>query len=158
MPLIVNIQKGWKDKVAYKKDQGRYVRMAAYWLLLFIAWAGLYKFRFWMDGLGAWAQTNIVPGNIPYIQTPLTISVLVSWIILPIVSAVGLYKFLNKPKVADLLIETEAELRKCTWPTLEETWRAAVVVVITVVVIGLFLAGSDFVLSKIFRFIIFPGK
>ena len=40
----------------------------------------------------------------------------------------GLRKFLNKPRVADLLIETEAELKRVKWAPRKEAKRATAVV------------------------------
>ncbi len=129
--------------------------MAAYWILLFIVMAGFYKFRFWLDGtLGDWSRKNLLGQDFLGIPTSFNVFLCIA---LTLLSAYLLFLFLNKPKVADLLIETEAELKKCTWPTLKETWDASVVVVITVVVIGLFLAGSDMVLSRIFNLILYSG-
>ena len=148
-------QKPRTIKVAYKKDQGRHVRMAAYWILLFIAMAGLYKFRFWLDGtLGEWARKNLFGQDFLGIPTSFNVFLCIA---LTLGTAYLLLLFLNRPKTADLLIETEAELKKCTWPTLRETWDASVVVVITVIVIGLFLAGSDVVLSRILNVILYSG-
>ncbi len=141
--------------MAYKKDQGRHVRMAAYWILLFIIMAGFYKFRFWLDStLGAWSRRNLLGQDFLGMPTSFNVFFCIAFTLL---SAYLLYLYLNKPKVADLLIETEAELRKCTWPTLKETWDASVVVVITVLVIGAFLAVSDIFLSKIFKVILYSG-
>jgi len=61
---------------------------------------------------------------------------------------------LKKPKNADLLIETESELRKVTWPTLDETIDGSIVVVIVVVFLMAFMAGADFVLGEVFTRII----
>ena len=41
-----------------------------------------------------------------------------------------LFRTLEKPKNADLLIETESELRKVTWPTLDETIVGSIVVMV----------------------------
>lgn len=40
-------------------------------------------------------------------------------------------------------VEIISELRKVTWPTMEETWYLTVVVLIVAGVIGLFLGGVD---------------
>jgi len=39
-----------------------------------------------------------------------------------------LFWFLNRPKVADQLVEMEAELRKVSWPTLGDAWQSTLVV------------------------------
>ena len=41
------------------------------------------------------------------------------------------------------------ELRKVVWPTGQELYRYTLVVLFTVVVLGLFIGGSDYFLSEI---------
>jgi preprotein translocase SecE subunit len=38
-------------------------------------------------------------------------------------------------------------MRKCTWPTLEETWKSSVVVLLVVVFFTVVLAGMDLFLN-----------
>lgn len=57
-----------------------------------------------------------------------------------------IYRWLNRPKVADMLIDTEAELRKVTWPSAKETWAGTIAVAVTVVVLLAFLLTADTVL------------
>jgi preprotein translocase SecE subunit len=68
------------------------------------------------------------------------------------VTGLLIHRYLNRPKVADLLIETESELKKVTWPTPGETWTGSIAVVITVVVLLAYLSLADiflvFVLSR----------
>jgi len=54
-----------------------------------------------------------------------------------------IYRFLNRPKVADMLIETESELRKVVWPTWADTWAGTMAVVVTVIVLLAYLAVAD---------------
>jgi preprotein translocase SecE subunit len=63
-------------------------------------------------------------------------------------------RYLQRPKTADLLIETEAEMKKVTWPTLQEVVNAAIVVVVCVVFIGAFLALADWLLGRVMRYFI----
>jgi preprotein translocase SecE subunit len=58
-----------------------------------------------------------------------------------------LYRWTESPKIADSLIDTENELRKVTWPTLDEAIQSSVVVIVTVVVLMMILAGADFILG-----------
>ena len=59
-----------------------------------------------------------------------------------------LYRWQNKPKTADLLIETETELRKVTWPTLDETIKGSVTVMVCVLILMAYLAGADWLLAR----------
>ena len=58
------------------------------------------------------------------------------------------YRVLNRPKAADLLIDTEAEMRKVTWPSLPETWAGTLAVMLTVAVLFAFLTVVDYVFSE----------
>ena len=49
---------------------------------------------------------------------------------------------------ADLLIETESELRKVTWPTVPEAVRSSIVVIACVLFLMAFLAGADWLLGR----------
>ncbi len=63
------------------------------------------------------------------------------------VIAIILHRWLNKPNVADMLIETEGELRKVTWPNAKETWAGTIAVAVTVLVMLAFLFTTDIVLT-----------
>jgi preprotein translocase SecE subunit len=61
---------------------------------------------------------------------------------------------LETPKRADLLIETEHELRKVSWPTLDEAVDGSIVVVVVVLFLMGFMAVADYVLGIVFQRII----
>ncbi|MHC4894808.1 MAG: preprotein translocase subunit SecE [Planctomycetota bacterium] len=67
-----------------------------------------------------------------------------------IVGAITANRYLNKTETVDALIDTEAELKKVTWPTFNETVNASLVVVGFVVALTGYLWLSDRVLSSIF--------
>ena len=50
---------------------------------------------------------------------------------------------------ADLLIDTESELKKVTWPTGEEVANSSFVVIVSVLFIMGFLAVADFIIAKL---------
>lgn len=52
------------------------------------------------------------------------------------------------------LQQTQDELKKVTWPTRTEVIRLTVVIIIVSVVVGLFLGGLDFLLTKVTEIII----
>ncbi|RME94547.1 MAG: preprotein translocase subunit SecE [Verrucomicrobia bacterium] len=47
--------------------------------------------------------------------------------------------------------ETREELRKCNWPTWQELKGATVVVMITIILLGLYIAAADFVILTVVR-------
>ena len=81
----------------------------------------------------------------------INIIIIMSILIVTVVLAGGLwllYRFLEQPRQADLLIETESELNKVTWPTMPEAVNSSLVVLGTVIFLMVFLAGADWILGR----------
>ena len=93
---------------------------------------------------------------VPLVNLPLSIALF---------AAIGSFVFglwflnrtLERPKNADLLIETESELRKVTWPTVDETVDGSVVVIVVVLFLMGFMAAADYLLGNVFTRIITGG-
>ena len=144
--------KGTRRSKAYKADQGRLARMAAFWSLALLY---LFGCTFLHDQLVLSDSLSRTLGGvvIPVVGVSLTGAFLISTSTF-VVGFVWLMRWQQKPKVADMLIETEAELRKVTWPSGQEVINSSLVVMVTVVLLGLFLAGSDYVLARIMKYLI----
>ena len=139
---------------AYKPEQGRMARMAAFWSLALLL---LFGCTFLHDTLAGYVdalQDPIGGLEIPIVSIGLTGAFLISALLF-LGGILWLYSYMNRPKVADFLIEVETEMRKVTWPTLEQVINASIVVVITVAVLMGFLAGSDYVLGRLVERLIF---
>lgn len=131
----------------YKEDQGRHVRMAAFWSLVFFLGFGC---RFLHDLMVQWEDLRTPLGGtrIPIVGVNLSPAFLVSGLIF----GAGLFliqRWQQRPKVAELLIDTEAELKKVSWPKGEEVWNASMVVLLSVVLLGALLAVSDVFLYRL---------
>ncbi len=139
----------------YKEDQGRLARMAAFWSLTLFVLFGctfLYDVLIQYDSM----STPIGDKQIPIVSVDLNWAFLISFSVFA-VGVVLLLRWQQRPKVADLLIDTEAELRKVTWPTGPEVMNSSMVVVVCVLLIGAFLALADLFLARIMKVIIFGG-
>ncbi len=139
--------------MAYKKDQGRMARMAAYWSLAILMFYGCHSLHGELNGRVEMLKNDLLGQPVPVLGLTVNGAFLIAAAIL----GLGLYmlhRWQESPKVADLLIETENELRKVTWPTLPEAINSSIVVLITVAVMMVFLAGSDWILGKWFTFIL----
>jgi preprotein translocase subunit SecE len=55
-------------------------------------------------------------------------------------------------RAGDYVMETREELRKCSWPSVDELRGSTVVVMISIVLLGGFTVAIDFVLTLMFRF------
>lgn len=142
--------------MAYKQDQGRMARMAAYWSLAILVFYGCHSLHGELNGRVDALQNDLLGAPLPV----LGLTVNGAFLIAAGCLALGLYmlhRWQETPKVADLLIETENELKKVTWPTLPEAINASIVVLITVAILMVFLAGSDWLLGKAFSRILLGG-
>ncbi len=59
----------------------------------------------------------------------------------------------NLVRLRNYALETREELRKCTWPSVDELKGSTVVVVISIFLIGVFTVAIDFLLNGIIRWI-----
>jgi len=57
-------------------------------------------------------------------------------------------------KISGYLKETQEELKKCTWPTWDELKGSTVVVVVSILLLGGFTVGVDFIFTSIIRHIV----
>lgn len=57
-------------------------------------------------------------------------------------------------RISEFFRETQEELRKCTWPTLEELKGSTVVVVIAILLLGCFTMGIDFAVTLVVRHLV----
>ena len=57
-------------------------------------------------------------------------------------------------KISDFFNEVQAELKKISYPTKNETIGSTTVVIIFVIIIGFFLASVDSILMRVVRLVI----
>jgi preprotein translocase SecE subunit len=136
--------------MAYRKDQGRLARMAAFWSMAILFFYGCVSLRqelagYYPEDLG---QRLFEGGRIPIIGVDLTPAFLIATVCC-IAGMILLYRWTESPKIADQLIDTESELRKVTWPTLQEATHSSFVVIMCVLVLMAILAGSDYLLGRL---------
>ncbi|MDP6762195.1 MAG: preprotein translocase subunit SecE [Planctomycetota bacterium] len=142
--------------MAYKKDQGRMARMAVFWflaVLLFYGCLSLYRELF--GRVDALAQN--LAGRVPVLGLDINGALLVTAAVFCGILLL-IYRYTERPRTADLLIETESELKKVTWPTVDEAFKSSIVVVLTVAFLMAFLAFSDALLGRVARVILMGGS
>ncbi len=82
---------------------------------------------------------------------------IVSALIVILIGGSGIFLSFFYKKTADFLIDTEAEMKKVAWPPWGEVKGSATVVISTVIVMALFLAGLDSLLALVVQWMgIFP--
>jgi len=92
--------------------------------------------------------------KLPVLGTSLSSSFLISAVVFLGATFLA-YRWVESPKIADLLIETEHELRKVTWPTGKEVMNSSIVVVVCVALLMAFLAGADWALARVLNPLLF---
>jgi preprotein translocase SecE subunit len=150
--------------VPYKKDQGRMARMATFWSLAILAFWGSYalhnQLRIVFGGVLGRAFGADETGRGGLVIPVLAIQVSAAFLIALLVFGGAMFlifRWTESPKIADLLIETEQELKKVTWPTWREVRDSSAVVILCVTVLLVFLATSDVVLARVSDYLLF-GK
>jgi preprotein translocase subunit SecE len=118
----------------YKSGQGYWTRVlsavgAATIILAGVAWL--------------WGQMLRIQENTILWQSGMAATVI-------IIGGVFLWWLLNKPKVADFMIATEAEMKKVNWPSKREIFLATCVVIGGTIIIGILLFLIDIVFGWFF--------
>lgn len=135
--------------MSYRKDQGRYARLVAFVGLVSLVAYGCFHGGGLVTTLDGWLGER----NATYVDPfPLLGSLKTSTVIaLAVAFVVGylIHAILNRPRVADALIETEEEMHKVTWPTWPETWGGTMAVVAMVLVLFVFLTLVDVALLEV---------
>jgi preprotein translocase subunit SecE len=76
------------------------------------------------------------------------------WIIVWVVVVGGVFVWLWRAgylaRLTTYVQQTKEELRKCTWPSLEELKGSTVVVAISILILGVFTVAVDQVLFQVF--------
>jgi len=122
--------------------------MAAYWSLALLILYGCRSFYLLLPGWWPDLGKPLVASQpkIPILGWNLNGSLLIAGVLLSVTWYL-LYRWQQTPKVADLLIDTETELTKVTWPTMSDAVNSSLVVVAVVLFLMTFLAGSDALLG-----------
>jgi preprotein translocase SecE subunit len=135
------------DLLTYKPDQGRPTRNSTFLALGALSWYGASTFHYFLTW--DWARKSL-GFTIPVVNIDVTTGFLLATVLFFALLAAVRFG-INHPKAAELLIDTEAELKRVTWPSWPETLNGSLVVIITVVALLVILAGADFVLSNFFE-------
>ncbi|MEQ8763372.1 MAG: preprotein translocase subunit SecE [Planctomycetota bacterium] len=131
----------------YKKDQGIYARRTALWLLVLLLLWGAFRLYVWFSGFAALKASNM--GEIPLTDVKLNWAFAIAAIIFA-AAVFGCAKLLNRPKLADLMIDTEQEMKKVTWPTFNDAVNSSVIVIVTVIIFAVFLSVANTLYELVF--------
>lgn len=123
--------------------------MFAFWALVLLIAYGCFHGGGLSDQLDRWmGESNpVLVDPFPVLKT-LKVSTTIALGVL-LLATLSIHVTLNRPRVADALIETEAEMQKVTWPTWSETWSGTMAVTAMVAVLFAFLTLADLFLIKV---------
>ena len=140
----------------YKSDQGVLARGTAFWVLTGFAALAAQRFFYEIQGwrvLSGWMMRNLT-ARVPILGFPLRPAFLLALGAFGVLAYVA-WRVVNLPRAADLLIDTEAEVRKITWPSIDDSRKASYVVIGCVMFMLVFLGVVDLALQWIFRTLIY---
>jgi preprotein translocase SecE subunit len=144
--------------VSYRKNEGRYARMFAFWALLLLMAYGCFHAGGLADLLDGWMgdsnPTFIDP--FPILKT-LKLSTCITLGLLVVIGLV-IHAVLARRRIADALIGTEEELGKVTWPTWAEAVQGTVAVTVMVLVLFVFLTLVDLGLIQVLGMLMGGGR
>ena len=143
--------------MSYRKNEGRFARMFAFWALLLLVAYGCFHGGGLADLLDRWMgdSNSTLIDPFPILKT-LKVSTCIALGAL-LLAGLAIHAVLNRKPIADALIGTEEELMKVTWPTWAEAWQGTVAVTAMVVVLFVFLTVVDLSLIKVMVMLIGGG-
>jgi preprotein translocase SecE subunit len=145
--------------VSYRKDQGRYARMFSFWALSLLVVYGCFHSGGLATLMNGWlgnANDQAFVDPFPLLGSLRPSTCIVLGVVL--VTGFAIHMVLNRPRVADALIDTEHEMHKVTWPTWGETWAGTLAVTAMVIVMFLFLTLADLSLTKVMEMLLGGGS
>jgi preprotein translocase SecE subunit len=117
--------------------------MFAFWALLLLIAYGCFHGGGFAGLLGSWMgdSDRVLIDPFPILKT-MKLSTLIALGVL-VVAGFLIHRILNRPRLADTLIDTETELRKVTWPSWGEALHGTLAVTFMVLILGVFLTLVD---------------
>lgn len=131
----------------HKKGQGTLARSTAYGIGAALILFGALRLFATINRPGQ----NVLVDGLPVLGA-LTVYKVIA-VVVAVAALFALHWLFNKPRTVDLLIETETEMRKVSWPTLPEVWNATLVVCLVTVVLAITMSVFDLALRKLFQLV-----
>jgi preprotein translocase subunit SecE len=125
----------WLSPAVYKRTQGKRVRQSTAGLILVWGWYGC-----WTLSTGPLIDSR----QEIRVGVPVFLAAIIAWVA---------FRLVNVPQFADFLIAVEAEMKKISWPTLQECFRAATVVIVCMFLLAALLFAYDRFWIKFFELI-----
>lgn len=130
----------------YKPGQAKTARWTAYLLLALVLFLGVRSLYAWINEPGKWVWVS----DLPVLGSITAYKAIAAFVFL--LGLYALHMVLNRPALVDLLIDTEQEMRKVSWPSGSDVKNATLVVSLVTFLMGFILFWADEVLMILFRF------
>ncbi len=142
----------------HKDGHGTTVRRAAFVTLAVLTiWGFGFQLYDWLYELPWFKDHRLLGGyQIPVIEQYIDPAFFLCWSLTVLVSRLIL-GWLNSPKTADFLIDTDSELKKVTWPTWDDAYKSSTVVIIFVVTLTGTIVAFDAAVSAVVRLVLAGG-
>jgi preprotein translocase subunit SecE len=121
----------------YKPNQGRMVRQATFVALALVVAFGCFSL-----------SNGLLGGELQPVRVGVPLGV---WLVLCWVA----FRVVNMSRFAEFLIAVESELDKVVWPGRKQVMQSTVVVIVTMLFLGVFLAAVDYIWKWFFSLIHF---
>lgn len=139
--------------MTYRKNQGRFARMIAFWSLAVLFAYGCFHSGGLVSLISGWMSSDSVLLEPFPLLKQLRVSSLITIGIFATVLFLA-HRILNQPRLADLLIDTEGEMQKVTWPSWGEVQQGSLAVAAMVVVLVVFLTIVDTLLTQVMGYML----
>jgi len=116
----------------YKRGQGSYTRLGTAFGLALIVGLGCLRL---FDQLRA-SDFGLSPNAEMWIQVMVPV-------LLFVVLSLFIHWVVNKPKIANFMIDAEGEMKKVSWSSRKEIFVSTFIVIIVVIVMAIFLGIAD---------------
>jgi preprotein translocase subunit SecE len=127
----------------YKRGQGKYTRLCSAFAIAIIAGIGCLRLFRRLEAV-EWGLSN---------RTTMWIATMVP-VGFFLVLAFLIYWLVNKPSIADFLINAEGEMKKVSWSSKQEITVSTIIVIIVVLIMATLLGTTDFAFSLFFNWLI----
>lgn len=136
---------------SYKKGEAKATRSIVFFSLLIFVWWGFKEFGKFLTKWDMFKKPLIGDGTftVPVYDVPFTLGLVVA-LVLTIAVGAWFYRMLNRQRVATLLIDTETEVKKVSWPTRADALHSTWIVLGFVICTALFLTAVELALRTVF--------
>lgn len=139
-------------QLMYKKGEGLYTRIGAFVglsIISIVSAYSLFKFisEFDESSIGKWWTSTFL--WIGFFEKSIYYGHIVSILVLLALVALSFFVTFKWQRPSDFLIETEAELKKVSWPSKPEWRGSSTAVIVTVILMAIFLVIVDLIFNGI---------